>query len=48
MNAPQALAVLTASSIRRHDMLGHIDRWGHNALFAATALLTIAVVVYSN
>jgi hypothetical protein len=29
-------------------MLGHIDRWGHNALFAATALLTIAVVVYAN
>ena len=28
-------------------MLGHIDRWGHDALFAATALLTIAVVVYA-
>jgi len=28
-------------------MLGLIARWGHNALLAATALLTIVVVVYA-
>ncbi len=28
-------------------MTGLIDRWGHDALFAATALLTIVVVVYA-
>jgi hypothetical protein len=26
-------------------MLGIIDRWGHNALLVATAVLTVALVI---